>query len=1044
MAIVATCLLVAIGVLAGASAGSSPRGPRATAPKLLVHDVSGFGGKKKHAAARPGPQAFKVYNDTVASDSDSTVLNTSGDIGISQYVWALNGTYGIFSRVGSSSLASVSSANFWSGLSGPDAAGLCSTNPQGESSVAYDQLADRWVIAEAAYAGGASPVAPFVECVAVSTSADATGTWNRYVFQVSSTLFPNLPTLGVWSDGYYLSFNQHTASGTWAGAGALALERAKMLTGAAAQSRYFDLEGVTPGLGGMLPANINGPIAPLANAPELYLQAHDDPLNHSDRLELWDLHVDWTPGSTTSTFTPAVSILTNPGGLGFNVDTEFSCPESPTLYWSTCMAQGGLGGPLEPLAQAYSDKPLDPNLVGADAYDALPQLGGRLQWNRTPGGTESLAAVETVNDGNSVADPAWFKLTNIGGAGWNIGAGAKGIYNAADGNSRFLPSVALDNNGNVGLAYALTGVDGGPLPGGGTTPSYDSALGYTEATSGSYNQDHVLANGTPYTLGDTWGRDTTLSLDPIDGCTFWFFGPYQDSSLVDDGWIDHFSFPSDCTASATQPPLLTGDPSWSQPIVREGYIITGNHATFTGATSYTYQWRLCDSRGLNCVDITGANGTMALPTDPEFHTITAAEAIGDRTLRYQETATNASNVSSTSVSLPTAIVQSIPPQNVTRPVISGTAQAGQTLSTTDGAWTSSSPKSYTYRWRRCAGSVCTDIPGATSSTYALTAADVGSPVDVVVTAVNTGGGTDAIADATVTVVAAPPSSGGSGGSGGGSSGGGSSGGGSSGGSGGAGSPDLAVIGTTSSVTPNVGDNVTFFLTVTDKNLKPAQGLYVNITLPAGLQFVSSSADRGSACTAVSTSALKCFLDWLSSGVPAGHLQVVTKVTVDGAQTLTATATSQQGVSSAADSTVSLTVNQAGSTTTTTTTTTSSSTAGIPTGLNGSGTTAKAKSDKKAPTSTAIASTGKRGATVKLRFRIYDDLGVAKALATIKRNGKSFATEKTGFGPVAFGTTYFLGWHVPALAPKGTYRFCVVAVDRAGNHSRSSCAALKLK
>jgi hypothetical protein len=431
VAIVATCLLVAIGILAGASAGSPPRAARATAPKLLAHDVSGFAGKKRYAPALRGPQVLKVYNDSVASDSDSNVLNPSGDIGRTQYLYFLNGntgTYGVYSRPGTL-IAKVSSQSFWSGLPGPDAAGLCSTNPQGESSIAYDQLADRWVIAEAAYAGGSSPVAPFVECVAVSTGEDATGTWNRYVFSVSNTLFPNRPTLGVWSDGYYLSFNQHTADGTFAGAGALVLERSKMLMnpGQPAQARYFDNQGVTPRLGGMLPANINGPIAPLANAPELYLQAHDDPLNHSDRLELWDLHVDWTPGSTTSTFTPAVSILTNPGGLGFNVDTEFSCPESPTLYWSTCMAQGGLGGPLEPLAQAYSDKPLDPNLVGADAYDALPQLGGRLQWNRTPGGTESLAAVETVNDGNSVADPAWFKLTNIGGAGWNIGAGAKGI-----------------------------------------------------------------------------------------------------------------------------------------------------------------------------------------------------------------------------------------------------------------------------------------------------------------------------------------------------------------------------------------------------------------------------------------------------------------------------------------------------------------------------------------------------------------------------------------------------------------------------------------
>jgi len=191
--------------------------------------------------------------------------------------------------------------------------------------------------------------------------------------------------------------------------------------------------------------------------------------------------------------------------------------------------------------------------------------------------------------------------------------------------------------------------------------------------------------------------------------------------------------------------------------------------------------------------------------------------------------------------------------------------------------------------------------------------------------------------------------------------------------------------------------------------------------------------------------LKCFLDWLSGDVAAGHLQVVTKVTASGAQTLTATAVSQQGVSSATDSTLSLTLNQSATTTTTTTTTATSSTLGVPVGLNGNAkTTAKKKADKKAPTGRAVASTAKRGNTAKLRFRIYDESGVAKALATIERDGKLFSTASSGFGPVAYGTTYFLGWHVPALAPKGTYKFCVVAVDRAGNHSRSSCAPLALK
>lgn len=254
----------------------------------------------------------------------------------------------------------------------------------------------------------------------------------------------------------------------------------------------------------------------------------------------------------------------------------------------------------------------------------------------------------------------------------------------------------------------------------------------------------------------------------------------------------------------------------------------------------------------------------------------------------------------------------------------------------------------------------------------------------------------------------------------------------------AGPPNLVVTGSASNTAPSVGDNVTFYLTVTDKNVAPAQSLYVNISLPAGLQYVSSTADRGSACTAITAASLKCFLDWLSSDAPAGHLQVVTKVIADGAQTMTATATSQQGVSSTADATLALILNDG-------TTSTASSTSGVPVGLNGNAkTTTKKTVDKKAPSSRAVASNGKRGATVKLLFHIYDEGGVAKALATIERNGKMFATASTGFGPVAFGTTYYLGWHVPALAPKGTYKFCVVAFDRAGNHSRSSCAPLALK
>lgn len=191
LAVAAACFLVACGFLAGTSAGSSPRSSHATAPKLLVHDTSGFSATRKRTArTRRTALSFAVYNDSALSSP--SVVNESGDMGITQYVAVFNGRFDVDSRTGPR-VAQVTNANFWSGLTVPDAAGLCATDPQGQPSVAYDRAADRWVISEAAYAvdGSGNPIAPYVQCVAVSTSPDATGTWSRYVFQVSSTLFPD-------------------------------------------------------------------------------------------------------------------------------------------------------------------------------------------------------------------------------------------------------------------------------------------------------------------------------------------------------------------------------------------------------------------------------------------------------------------------------------------------------------------------------------------------------------------------------------------------------------------------------------------------------------------------------------------------------------------------------------------------------------------------------------------------------------------------------------------------------------------------------------
>jgi len=97
------------------------------------------------------------------------------------------------------------------------------------------------------------------------------------------------------------------------------------------------------------------------------------------------------------------------------------------------------------------------------------------------------------------------------------------------------------------------------------------------------------------------------------------------------------------------------------------------------------------------------------------------------------------------------------PTNTSPPTVSGIAQQGQTLSASNGSW-SDSPTSYAYQWRRCDGSgTCVPIPGATSSSYQLTWADVGSTVRIAVTASNSSGSGPALSGPTAVVTAAPAS-----------------------------------------------------------------------------------------------------------------------------------------------------------------------------------------------------------------------------------------------------------------------------------------------
>jgi len=108
------------------------------------------------------------------------------------------------------------------------------------------------------------------------------------------------------------------------------------------------------------------------------------------------------------------------------------------------------------------------------------------------------------------------------------------------------------------------------------------------------------------------------------------------------------------------------------------------------------------------------------------------------------------------VAMPGNAAGTVAPSNTAPPTISGTAEVGQTLTADRGTWSGSTPINYTYRWRRCnaAGNNCSNIGGATDSTYTIKSNDLGNTLRVRVTASNSDGSETATSSHTA-VVRAP-------------------------------------------------------------------------------------------------------------------------------------------------------------------------------------------------------------------------------------------------------------------------------------------------
>lgn len=194
----------------------------------------------------------------------------------------------------------------------------------------------------------------------------------------------------------------------------------------------------------------------------------------------------------------------------------------------------------------------------------------------------------------------------------------------------------------------------------------------------------------------------------------------------------------------TSPPTLSGT-------AKQGDTLTTSSGSWSGTTpmSFFYRWVRCDTSGANCVKIeNAANQTYALTADDVGHT-----------LRSHVTAKNSAGTTTADSDKSATVAGGTPPKNTSTPSISGTAQVGQDLKTSNGSWSGTTPLTFNYDWRRCdsSGNNCSSINvHSDNQTYTVVDGDSGHTLRVVVTASNAAGSAQATSKATSVVTVGPP------------------------------------------------------------------------------------------------------------------------------------------------------------------------------------------------------------------------------------------------------------------------------------------------
>lgn len=401
-----------------------------------------------------------------------TVLNdATGAIGPNHYVYAFNSGFGILDRAGNVLLPEASLGTLFPG------------ETLGDPIVVYDNFADRFIIMEFSNS-------PNGFLIAVSQGPDPVNSgWFTYRFNTGT--FPDYEKLSIWSDGYYITANKDQNAPD-SNDVVFAVNRDQMLAGeASAQMIGFPLPGAeTNGFYSPGGSNATGTTLPPVGVGHSIIYLQDDSWNGitTDHLKVWTTDVDWATPSNSSISQPQ-EIITTPfdsvfdNGSFQNLDEPGDGPDIDAIQ-ATMMYMTN-----------YRRFPTHNSMVLNFVVDL--------------DGTDSLAGIR------------WYELRQTAdGQPWTIHQ--EGTYTQPDGLSAFCGSIAMDGQGNIGLAYTVV------------SNTVFTSLRYTGRLANDplgtmTAAEEVSADGDAQNnrTDGRYGDYGQITIDPLDDTTFWHISEYM-------------------------------------------------------------------------------------------------------------------------------------------------------------------------------------------------------------------------------------------------------------------------------------------------------------------------------------------------------------------------------------------------------------------------------------------------------------------------------------------------------------------------------------